>query len=155
MLFSIVARDCQHTESKETMITQTIKRWLRNVFAWWPWKHTPPVTYKQASGPPGMNTSQEGIARSAEGTASQTSITPRLSTIKERLEHPISAQNSATNDIAETSPPTSLLSPTDSAAEPGDASTFPAPSAPTPQQRLEFLRYLVKRGIINEGSEDM
>ncbi|HEY6541896.1 MAG TPA: hypothetical protein VIZ18_13215 [Ktedonobacteraceae bacterium] len=134
------------------MITQAIKRWLRNVFAWWPWKHTPLETYRQASGPLGINTSQEGISRSAvEGTTAQASITPRLSTIEERPEHPISAQKSATNDIAETPLPPSLQSPADSATEPGkdDAS-----SVPTPQQRLEFLRYLVERGIINEGSEE-
>src|SRR5579863_5668766 len=128
------------------MITQAIKRWLRNVFAWWPWKHTSPEAYRQASGPLGMNTSQEGISRSAvEGTASQTSITPRLSTIEERPKNTISTLNSASNDIAETPLSPSLRSLADSATEPGkdDAS-----SVPTPQQRLEFLRYLVERGII-------
>ena len=139
------------------MITQAIKRWLRNVFAWWPWKYTPSEAYKQASVvPPGMNTSQEGISRSAvEGTTAQASITPRLSTIEERPEHTISAQKPATNDIAEPSLPTSLRSPADSATEPGNTSLAASstPSAPTPQQRLEFLRYLVERGIVNEGQE--
>ena len=137
------------------MITQTIKRWFRTMFAWWPWKSTPPAAYRQASGPLGMNTSQEGISRSAvEGTTVQTSITPRLSTIEERPQHPISAQKSVTNDIAETSLPPSLRSPADNATEPGNISVSPAVSAPTPQQRLEFLRYLVQRGIVNEGSEE-
>ena len=128
------------------MITQAIKRWLRNMFAWWPWKYTPPETYRQTNTiPPGMNTSQEGISRAAvEGTTAQTSVTPRLSTIEERPEHPLSAPKSLPDDRAETplSPPSG--SPAESTAEP----------APTPQQRLEFLRYLVQRGIINEGQEN-
>lgn len=138
------------------MITQAIKRWMRSIFAWWPWKHTQPEAYRQASGPLGMNTSQEGISRSAlEGTTSQTSITPRLSTIEERPEHTISAQKPATNDIAETSLPPPLRPPADSATAPGNSNASPAAtSPPTPQQRLEFLRYLVERGIINEGSEE-
>ena len=101
-----------------------------------------------------MNTSQEGISRSAvEGTTAQTSITPRLSTIEERPEHTFSAQKPTTNDRAETPLSPSLRSPAESATEPGNDSAVPA-SAPTPQQRLEFLRYLVERGIINEGSEE-
>src|ERR1700730_2636462 len=109
------------------MITQAIKRWLRNVFAWWPWKHASPEVYRQASGPLGMNTSQEGISRSTvEGTTFQTSITPRLSTIEERPEHTISAQKSATNDIAETPLPPSLRSPADSATESGNNNASPA-----------------------------
>jgi hypothetical protein len=138
------------------MITQAIKRWLSNMFAWWPWKHTPPVTYKQAS-PLAMNTSQEGISLSAvEGTTPQASITPRLSTIEERPERTISAHIPATNDMDETTLPPSLRSSVDISTEPGKDDASPAvPSTPTPQQRLEFLRYLVKRGIVNEGSEEM
>lgn len=134
------------------MITQAIKHWLRNVFAWRPWKHTPPEAYRQASGQLGINTSQEGISRSAvEGTTTQTSITPRLSTIEERPQYTISAQKPATNDRAETPLSPSLQSPAENAIEPGNDS---AALAPTPQQRLEFLRYLVERGIINEGREE-
>lgn len=138
------------------MITQAIKRWLRDMFAWWPWKHTPPVAYRQASGPLGMNTSQEGISLSAvEGTTPQASITPRLSTIEERPDRTISAHSPATDDMTETPLPPSLRLPVDITTEPGTDDASPAaPSAPTPQQRLEFLRYLVKRGIVNEGLED-
>jgi hypothetical protein len=132
------------------MITQAIKRWLRNMFAWWPWKSIPPEAYRRTSGQLGMNTSPEGISRSAvEGSTAQTSITPRLSTIEERPQRPISAQTSATNDIAETPLSPSLQSPAENPVEPGNVSP-----APTPQQRLEFLRYLVQRGIVNEGQED-
>ncbi len=135
------------------MITQAIKRWLRNIFAWWPWKHSSPEAYRQASGQLGINTSQEGISRSAvEGTTAQTSITPRLSIIEERPAHTISAQKSTPDDRAETPLPPSLQSFVDDISEPGEGN---APPAPTPQQRLEFLRYLVEHGIINEGSEEL
>ena len=135
------------------MITQAIKRWLRDMFAWWPWKATPPATYRQASGPLSVGTTPEGLSLSAvEGTTPQASITPRLSTIEERPERTISAPN----DMAETPLPPSLRSPVDISTEPGKENASSAvPSTPTPQQRLEFLRYLVKRGIVNEGREDM
>lgn len=81
----------------------------------------------------------------------QASMTPRLSTIEERPERAISAPN----DMAETPLPPSLRSPVDIATEPGKENASPAvPSTPTPQQRLEFLQYLVKRGLVNEGFED-
>ena len=135
------------------MITQAIKRWLRDMFAWWPWKSTSPVTYRRASGPLSVGTTSDGISLSAvEGTTPQASIAPRLSTIEERPERAISAPN----DMAETPLPPSLRSPVDISTEPGKDDASPAvPSTPTPQQRLEFLRYLVKRGIVNEGSEEM
>ena len=128
------------------MITQAFKRWLRTMFAWWPWKRTPPLASSQASGPLTMNTSQEGISRSSvEGTTSQTSITPRLSTIEERPERTSAAQKTVPSDKAESDLLTSSEPPAESA---------PSVSAPTPEQRLEFLRYLVKRGIVNEGFEE-
>jgi hypothetical protein len=134
------------------MITQAIKRWLRNMFAWWPWKQTPPVTYGQASGPLSVGTTPEGISLSSvEGTTPQASITPRLSTIEERPERALSSPN----DMAETPLPPSLRSPVDISTEPGKDDASPAvPSTPTPQQRLEFLQYLVKHGIVNEGLEE-
>ncbi|HKV58448.1 MAG TPA: hypothetical protein VJO32_09200 [Ktedonobacteraceae bacterium] len=135
------------------MITQAFKRWLRNMFAWWPWKHTPPAAYRRASGPLVVGTPQEGISLSAvEGTMPQASMTPRLSTIEERPERTISAPN----DMAETPLPPSLRSSVDTSTEPGkENASHAVPSTPTPQQRLEFLQYLVKHGIVNEGREDM
>ena len=134
------------------MITQAIKRWLHNMFAWWPWKHMPPEAYRRASGPLAVGTTPEGISRSAvEGTMPQASMTPRLSTIEERPERAISVPN----EMAETPLPPSLRSAVDTSTEPGNENASPAvPSTPTPRQRLEFLQYLVKRGLVNEGFED-
>src|ERR1700731_815993 len=115
------------------------------MFAWWPWKQTPPVAYRQKSGQLGVGTTPDGISLSAvEGTTPQANITPRLSTIEERPERTIPA----TSDMAETPIPPSLRSPVDISTGSGKDDASPAvPSTPTPQQRLEFLRYLVKRGI--------
>jgi len=135
------------------MITQAIKRWLRNMFAWWPWKHSPPLEYRQASGPLSVSTTAEGISLSAlEGTTPQGSITPRLSTIEERPER---MNIPPANDIDGASLSPLLKPPVDISTEPGTDNAAPAaPSTPTPQQRLEFLQYLVKRGIVNEGLDD-
>jgi hypothetical protein len=138
------------------MITQAIKRWLRDMFAWWPWKQTPPMTYRQASGPLSVGTTPEGVSLSViEGTTPQASITPRLSIIEERPERIIQPHISATDDIAETPLPPSLRPPVDISTGPGkNEAALAVPSTPTPQQRLEFLQYLVKRGIVNEGFEE-
>jgi hypothetical protein len=138
------------------MITQAIKRWLRNMFAWWPWKHTPPLEYSPVSGPLSAGTTQEGISLSAvEGTTPQASVAPRRSSIEERPDRIIQAHLPATSDLTETPLPPPLSPPLDISTEPGKDDAAPAvPSTPTPQQRLEFLQYLVKRGIVNEGFED-
>jgi|SRR5579863_2101921 len=141
------------------MITQAIKRWLRNMFAWWPWRHTTPLDYRHISGPLSAGTTHEGVSLSAvEGTTPQASATPRRSSIEERPERMIQAHLPATSDLAETPLPPSLRPPVDISTEPGKAGKDDAspavPSTPTPQQRLEFLQYLVKRGILNEGFEE-
>ena len=158
MGFYIVARDCWNTESKDIMITQ-VKRWLHTMFSWWPWRQMPPLEYRHVGGIFSKGTPQEGISLSAvDGTTSQSSMIPRLSTIDERPERIIQAQIPATGDFAETPLPPSLRPLLDISTEPGEAGKHDAassvPSTPTPQQRLEFLQYLVKRGIVNEGFEE-
>lgn len=134
------------------MITQSIKHWLRKMFVWWPWRQTPPMEYNHVSGPLNEAT-PEGVSLSTiEGTAPQTSVTPRLSTIGERPDCLVQTPSPAANDLAETPVPPSLTPPVDTPGEPNKEDISPAvPSTPTPQQRLEFLRYLVERGIVNEG----
>jgi len=39
-------------------------------------------------------------------------------------------------------------------AIPADESPVGMQTSPSTQQRLEFLQYLIKRGIVNEGVED-
>ena len=112
------------------------------------------MEYKHASGPLSQGTA-EGVSLSTiDGTAPQTSVTPRLSTIEERPERILQTPFPAANHLTETpvSPP--VTPPADIPGEPIKEDILPAvPSAPTPEQRLEFMRYLVKRGIVNEGFE--
>jgi hypothetical protein len=149
----------QRTESKKTMITQQIKNWLRRVFSWWPARHqTSPVGYRHDSGtlravaPPDAatlsaleGTSPQIGSTSTSGTAN---TTPYFSTIEERPASTVLTPSPA-NDDTTTPHPVASGSPTDNSAAPGQ--TMPAPTA---QQRLEFLRYLVKQGIINEGNTE-
>jgi hypothetical protein len=39
-------------------------------------------------------------------------------------------------------------------ATPADGTPASVQTSPSPQQRLEFLQYLIKRGIVNEGVEE-
>ena len=109
------------------------------------------MDYKHASGPLSKGTA-EGVSLSTiDGTAPQTSITPRLSTIEERPERILQTPFPAASDLPV---PTPVTSPADMPGEPIKEDILPAvPSVPTPEQRLEFMRYLVKRGIVNEGFE--
>jgi hypothetical protein len=133
------------------MITQSIKHWLRKMFAWWPWRQAQPVEYNHVSGPLSKVT-PEGVSLSTiDGTAPQTSITPRLSTIEERSER---LAQTPSSDLAETPVLPPVTPAVDMPTEPPKEDISPVvPATPTPQQRLEFMRYLVKRGIVNEGFE--
>ena len=123
------------------------------MFAWWPWRQAPPVEYKHGSGPLSKGTSPEGVSLSTiDGTAPQTSISPRLSIIEE---HPARVFQTPFPAANETPVPPPVTPPIDMPREPGKEDIAPAvPVSPTQQQRLEFMRYLVKRGIVNEGFEE-
>jgi len=67
--------------------------------------------------------------------------------------------SSAASELPETPLPPPLTSSADKAVDifSSDMPSTPAPlpgRAPTPEQHLEFLHYLVKRGIVNEGFEE-
>ena len=150
-------------ESKDTMITQRIRNWLRRVFTWWPWRQTPPVDYRRDSGAlsavmpsEGKSLSTRGGTTPQAGATSPSNTTPCLSTIEERPAFTGDASPPASEDPAAVHPSASNQ-PADNAAASSDK---PPPSgsriqsAPTQQQRLEFLRYLVHHGIVNEGKEE-
>lgn len=129
------------------MITQAIKGWLQKLFAWWPWKQSTPVEHRQVASTMSRGFSPETPSWSQrEGTISQSGVAPRLSTLENPSERVVQSQ-----------PETSDLSPLSVSASPGNRGAESAgervPVVPTTQQRLEFLRYLVRRGIVNEGFE--
>ena len=158
------------------MVTQAIKNWLRKLFSWWPWKQSTEMEHTQITSPFNKGTTQGAISRSTidwGASQSQQGIVQRLSTIEEwpdRLVKPLSPP--VTNELPETPLPPPLSSPLDKPRGDGInrvptdttadifSSDLPSTSAPTPgsaptaEQQLEFLHYLVKRGIVNEGFEE-
>ncbi len=138
-------------------LTHAITNWLHKMFAWWPWKQSTQTQYSPYASSVNKGTNQETLSKSMnDGITSQTGITPRLSTIQEWPEHVVQTDVTAKNELPETPSPGS---PGD--GEPMKKSVMPADETPTgmqpspsAQQRLEFLQYLIKRGIVNEGVED-
>ena len=139
-------------------LTQAITNWLHKMFPWWPWKQSTHIEYSAYANSINKGTTQETWSKSmTEGIAPQTGIVPTLSTIQEWPERVVQTDKTAKNDLPET--------PSPGASGEGEAPNKPAmPSDETPagmqvspstQQRLEFLQYLIKRGIVNEGVEDM
>ncbi len=147
--------------ARDNMITQGIKRWLQSLFAWWPWKSVPEDDYAQTPGTPNKGTSQETLFfTTVDGPYAQPAQPGITSVAVEPIEEDV-----ATESGRPTVDERSLLKPSIE-----DSGSLPAPiieekrktvhepdaavedtQAPTPQQRLEFLRYLVERGLVNEG----
>jgi hypothetical protein len=157
------------------MITQAIKNWLHGLFAWWPWKKSPQITYTPTISPLNKGLPQGPASRSTiDGIAPQAGITPRLSTIEEWPERVVQPQTYFP-DASTPHPERPLLPPPPPSPSPSDEQSErkqagdhkgpplqePPPAAkepvrslpPTTEQQLEFLHYLVKRGIVNEGFE--
>ncbi len=140
------------------MLTQTIKNWLHKMFAWWPWKQSTQIEYSHVANPSNKGTTQESVSRSTiDGVVPQAGIVPRLSTIEGWSERVVQSDFQAESEFAETplSPPsTSPVEMTKDLVTPADGASRAVQTSPSPQQRLEFLQYLVKRGIVNEGFEE-
>ena len=138
-------------------LTQAISNWLHKMFAWWPWKQSTQIEYSAYANSVNKGTTQETWSKSmTDGIAPQTGIVPRLSTIQEWPERVVQTDGTAKNEIPET-PSLGALEgePTKKAAMPADEASAGKQISLSTQQRLEFLQYLVKRGIVNEGVEDI
>jgi len=139
------------------MLTQTIKNWLHKMFAWWPWKQSTRIEHSHVANPL-KGAAQESVSRSTiDGVVPQTGIAPRLSTIEEWPERVVQSDFPAASEFTETPlPPPSASSGemTKESLTPSDGTSVVFHATPSPQQRLEFLQYLVKRGIVNEGIEE-
>jgi len=138
------------------MFTQTIKTWLHKMFAWWPWKRSAQTGYTNVASPLNKGATQESVSRSTiDRVAPPAGITPRISTIEEWPERVVQSDLPAANEPGETllsPPPVPPVEIAEDSKTPADEAA--AQDSPSPQQRLEFLQYLVKRGIINEGLEE-
>src|SRR5581483_9253293 len=131
------------------MITQAIKGWLQKVFAWWPWRQSPPIKYQHVAGAVSRGSASEtSLWIPEEGTVPQAGATPRRFTLENRPDRP---GRSEAPDISPLPAPASF---SPSGAESAEHPAQDAQSSPGAGQRLEFLRYLVQRGIVNEGFEN-
>jgi len=129
------------------MITQAIRDWLHKMFAWWPWKQSPSSEYQHvASAVTSGPAPETSLWISKDGTVPQAGATPRRFTLESRTER-LAQPRAETSDAPPISTPVAFLS-TEMNADELEGNSR---NAPTPQQRLEFLRYLVQRGIVNEG----
>ena len=138
-------------------LTQAISNWLHKMFAWWPWKQSTQIEYSAYANSINKGTTQDTLSKSmTDGIAPQTGIVPRLSTIQEWPERVVKTDAMTKNELPET-PSLGALEgeTTKKSAMPADEASAGQQISLSTQQRLEFLQYLVKRGIVNEGVEDM
>jgi hypothetical protein len=149
------------------MITQAIKRWLHKIFGWLSGKASAEAEYAHAEAPLNPGATSEQITRPAlDGAIPPNGVAPLISglgetscsTLDERLDRkspPPSTPPLEKIELPATPPPVPTTPPVETAA--GESATAPSgassapPALPTPEQKLEFLHFLVRRGIVNEG----
>jgi hypothetical protein len=140
------------------MITQKLKLWLHKLFAWWPWSRSNHVDYSQATGSLNRGTTQELVWRtSVDGYIPQPGISS-VAVEQEMNDSTLEPHRSPVDEYPERvshqvepdeAPP--ALSPQTNVVQ--EPSLLPAEitDASKGEQHLTFLRYLVKRGVYNEG----
>jgi hypothetical protein len=145
------------------MITQTIKRWLSKLFAWWPWGRSQTSDYSHLISNLNTGITSEGAWHATRsgplpqpGTTSvaveheQSEIPPEAnrSINEERPDHPMQQHPAVSEEHSTTSRHAAANS---AGAAKESAAHRRGTPAPTPEQQLRFLQYLVRRGLINEG----
>lgn len=140
------------------MITQTIQKWLHNVFAWWPWGRPKATSNQQATnlGNASMLSNPPRLL-SSEGPMPQTGMT----TVAIEHEHPpildtpFSQKPGSSTDQAALPKTSSSSNQAAENARKDDAdANKPEKPASTFEQQLAYLRYLYQHGLINEGFAD-
>lgn len=138
---------------------QAIKRWLQEIFARWPWQSKPETNYAHAVATLNKSAAQEPPLRTTvDGSISQPGITSiavehteddvldaQWSMLDERPER--TTRPPTVEDVKDSSCTASIM-PTQQAKNKDTANTG---EAPTTAQKLVFLKYLVQRGLVNEG----
>jgi hypothetical protein len=116
------------------MITQAIKRWLNKLFGWLSWRKPPETEYARVGSSLNKGVTQESAAwPTSDGVAPQSGVAPLI----------LGQGETSCSTIDEW--PESVIQP------PPPTANEELPPAPSGEQKLEFLHYLVKRGIVNEG----
>jgi hypothetical protein len=142
------------------MIMQTIKRWLHKLFAWWPWKRSSDVPHLKATDSDYAGVNQKEMWQSAiEASISQPRITSVLSEngIGESFPEP---QTFPEDELSRRISPLAMQdeqplrahSPSGALAKESALADYESLTLPYQcEQQLDFLRYLVQQGIVNEG----
>jgi len=142
------------------MITQAIKRWWHRLFARWSRSTSQHVSFASVD-----QRTNAALTPETTSYSSLSGLTPQSGAA------PLIAGNTQGGDVTCSTldelpnhTPKGPLSPAETgSAAPPDASSVRAPEMaassaelkPTPEQQLDFLNYLIKRGLVNEGfSED-
>jgi hypothetical protein len=140
------------------MITQAFKRWLHTLFEWLSGKQ---VAKAETAGPPfNPGLTSEQMARTAlDGVTPPSGVAPLFlgqgetscSTLEERPDRMLQPPPllPVENGAAAAALPAETSHVEAPRARVGERDV--PPTAPTPQQKLAFLHYLVERGIVNEG----
>ncbi|MBA2677679.1 MAG: hypothetical protein H0U76_04685 [Ktedonobacteraceae bacterium] len=141
------------------MITQTLKRWLNKLFAWWPWGQPNRTNYSRAANSLNRGTTQELVWRtSIDGYVPQPGITSVVveqggddttPNIHEFSTDEHSERVSQSYQPTEVSP--SIIPQNNGMPEISSLSDDDTQSPSDEEQHLTFLYYLVKRGVYNEG----
>jgi hypothetical protein len=138
-------------------LTHAISNLFRKMFAWWPWRQSTQIEYAPHSTSLSIGATQESMSKSVhEGVTPQTGIAPRLSTVQGFPERVVQTDVPAKDEFPEIPLSDSLANGESmkKPAKPEDDIPAYMQASPSTQQRLEFLQYLVKRGIVNEGFDD-
>jgi hypothetical protein len=137
---SVALSDGKYLEGKTMTVAQSLKNWLRKLFAWWPGKRS-------------------AAAENLSYANSLSHHSPREISAWSNREGSVSAYYPYDGRMSpiENMPPARQF---DLAALPtpimprSEALTDGGELTPSTRQRLEFLRYLVQQGIVNEGFDD-
>jgi len=144
------------------MITQTIKQWLSNLFAWWPWKRTATTAYAPPSRNRAIGVPQEhSWSASGEESLPQTGV---RSVVVEQSSDDATSEATlplCPPSVEQVDMPTQPPSPRDVSAlprlsqdeKPLENPTISGETTPASEQKMAFLRYLVSHGLVNEGFE--
>jgi hypothetical protein len=151
------------------MFMDAIKRWLHNLFAWWPWKRSSESDYAGTLSTLNKSTTPESLLRTTvDGPIPQQGATsvvvehtetrppsemsrPATEERSERIVSPPQPPQASPTSPASSEERADISRPSPVEAAKERAVAAEAVPSPTPEQKLEFLRYLVKHGIVNEG----
>ncbi len=142
------------------MITETLRRWLNKLFAWWPWKQSSRVDYSQTTNSLNRGMTQELVWRtSVDGYIPQPGITsvaveqemddstlePHRPPIDEHSERNSQSYEPDSNEVGPS------LFPQTHVVQGLSPFSDDTTSSSNEEQHLMFLHYLIKHRVYNEG----